>query len=87
MEFLATLADHISDRYRHNIRYFGLLAPRVKGQTHEVVFALLGQERRGKPRRVGWAAALHRSFGIDPIRDRDGQRMHWARRVPPVPRR
>ena len=25
--FLATLADHVPDRYRHNIRYFGLLAP------------------------------------------------------------
>ena len=25
-DFLATLADHVPDRYRHNIRYFGLLA-------------------------------------------------------------
>ena len=31
--FLATLADHIPDRYQHNIRYFGLLAPRVKSDT------------------------------------------------------
>ena len=32
-EFLATLADHVPDRYRHNIRYFGLLAPREVPDT------------------------------------------------------
>ncbi|MEE8609065.1 MAG: transposase, partial [Nitrospiraceae bacterium] len=66
-EFLATLADHVPDRYRHNIRYFGLLAPRVKCQTHHAVFALLGQERLGKPRRLWWAASLQKSFGVDPL--------------------
>ncbi len=44
-EFLATLADHFPDHNRHNIRYFGPLSPRVKGRTHDAVFALLGQER------------------------------------------
>ena len=83
-EFLATLADHVADRYRHAIRYFGLLAPRVKCQTHDAVFALLGQERLGKPRRLRWATSLQRSFGIDPLVDRDGHRMHWTRRVPPA---
>ena len=83
-EFLATLADHVPDRYRHNIRYFGLLAPRVKCQTHDALFALLGQERLGKPSRLRWATSLHRSFGIDPLVDRDGHRMHWTRRVPPA---
>ena len=87
-EFLTTLADHIPDRYRHNIRYFGLLAPRVKGQTHDAVFALLGQERLGKPRRrLRWAASLKKSFGVDPLLDREGQRMRWARRMPPAPTR
>ena len=86
-EFLATLADHIPGRYRHNIRYFGLLAPRVKGHTHDAVFALLGQERLGKPRRLRWAASLQKSFGVDPLLDRAGQRMRWARRVPPAPAR
>ena len=83
-EFLATLADHVPDRYRHNVRYFGLLAPRVKCQTHDAVFALLGQERLGKPRRLWWAASLQKSFRVDPLVDRDGQRMHWTRRVPPA---
>ncbi len=81
-EFLSTLAHHVPDRYRHKVRYFGLLAPRVKCQTHDAVFALLGQERLGKPRRLWWAASLQKSFGIDPLVDRDGQRMRWTRRVP-----
>ena len=84
-EFLTTLADHIPDRYRHNIRYFGLLAPRVKGQTHDAVFALLGQERLGKPRPLRWAASMKKSFGVDPLLDREGQQMRWARRMPPAP--
>jgi len=82
--FLATLADHIPDRYRHNIRYFGLLAPRVKGRTHDAVFAAVGQERLGKPRRVPWAASMKKSFGVDPLLDGDGQRMRWVRRSPPL---
>ena len=83
--FLATLADHVPDRYRHNIRYFGLLAPRVKCQTHDAVFALLGQERLGKPRRLRWATSMQKCFGVDPLMDRDGQRMRWSRRLPPAP--
>ena len=41
-EFLTTLADHIPDRYRHNIRYYGLLAPRVKGGSHNLVLLSSG---------------------------------------------
>lgn len=26
-EFVVALAEHVPDRYRHGIRYFGLLAP------------------------------------------------------------
>ena len=83
--FLATLADHVPDRYRHNIRYFGLLAPRVKSDTHDAVFSLLGQQRLGKPPPLRWAASLQKSFGIDPLLDRDGQQMHWDRQIPPAP--
>ncbi len=82
-EFLAALADHIPDHYRHNIRYFGLLAPRVKSRTHDHVFALLGQERLGKPARLGWAVSINRSFGVDPLLDSEGQRMRWVRSLPP----
>jgi hypothetical protein len=82
-EFLETLAAHIPDRYRHNIRYFGLLAPRVKCESHDRVFALLGQQRRGKPARLGWALSMKRSFGADPLMDSTGECMRWARRLPP----
>ena len=56
----------------------------MKGQTHDAVFALLGQERLGKPRRLRWATSLQKSFGVDPLLDREGKRMRWARRVPPA---
>ena len=48
-EFLATLADHVPDRYRHTVPYFGLLAPRVKCQTHDTVFALVARSGGGSP--------------------------------------
>jgi len=31
-EFVATLGDHVPDRYRHAIRYLGLLAPGSKAR-------------------------------------------------------
>jgi hypothetical protein len=40
-EFVAILAQHILDRYKHSMRYFGLLAPRTKRITSAGVFALL----------------------------------------------
>jgi len=84
-DFVAALADHVPDRYRHNVRYFGLLAPRVKSQTHDALFALLGQKRLGRPCRLRWATSLQKSFGVDPLRDRNGERMRWVGRVPPTP--
>ena len=86
-DFLAALADHVPDRYRHNIRYFGLLSPRSKGRTHDTVFALLGQERRGKPWRLSWAALIKKSFGVDPLLDGQGNRMRWRERLEPIRRR
>ncbi len=81
-DFVARLADHVPDRYRNNIRYFGLLAPRTKARTHDTVFALLGQERLGKPRRLSWAASIRKSFGVDPLLDEQGDRMRWVGRLP-----
>ena len=81
-DFVARLADHVPDRYRNNIRYFGLLAPRTKARTHDTVFALLGQERLGKPRRLSWAASIRKSFGVDPLLDEQGDRMRWVSRLP-----
>jgi hypothetical protein len=82
-EFVAILAEHVPDRYRHAIRYFGLLAPRSKARTSAAVFALLGQQKRSRPRRLGWAFSRRRDFGVDPLIDRRGQAMHWIGRLSP----
>jgi hypothetical protein len=79
-EFVATLAEHVPDRYRHAIRYFGLLAPRSKART---VFALLGQQKRSRPRRLSWAFSRRRDFGVDPLIDRRDQPMRWVGRLKP----
>jgi hypothetical protein len=84
--FVAALSEHVPDRYRHAIRYFGLLAPGSKGRTSAALFALLGQEKRPLPPRLGWANALRKCFGVDPLIDSSGQSMHWAGRLKPVPR-
>ncbi len=51
-DFVALLAEHVPDRYRHAVRYFGLMAPRSKGRTATAIFLLLGQKRRPRPRRL-----------------------------------
>jgi hypothetical protein len=84
-EFVATLAEHVPDRYRHGVRYFGLLAPRSNARTSAAVFALLRQQKRPSPRRLGWAFLLKRDFGKDPTVDRLGQPMRWAGRLKPCP--
>jgi len=43
------------------------------------------QTRLGKPRRLRWATSLQKGFGVDPLRDRNGERMRWVGRVPPTP--
>src|SRR5439155_10543244 len=82
-EFVATLAEHVPDRYQHGIRYFGLLAPGSRARTSAAVFALLGQQKRPRPRRLSWAYSLRRDFGVDPLIDRGGQPMHWVGRLSP----
>jgi hypothetical protein len=82
-QFVDALADHVNDRYRHAIRYFGLLAPGSKAQTSAALFVLLGQQKRSRPRRLSWANSLRKHFGVDPLRDTRGQRMHWVGRLKP----
>jgi hypothetical protein len=85
-DFVALLAEHIPDRYRHAIRYFGLLAPRARNRTSAAMFALVGQDKRPRPRRLTWQASLQKYFRVDPLIDSHGQSMHWARRLKPVAR-
>lgn len=79
-QFVRLLATHVPDRYRHGIRYFGILAPRAKNQHYSGLFLLLGQQRRLRPKRLGWRDSLLKYFGIDPLIDSRGELMHWVRR-------
>jgi hypothetical protein len=84
-EFVSTLGEHVPDHYQHGIRYFGLLAPRSNARTSDAVFALLRQQKRPLPRRLGWAFILKRTFGKNATIDRCGQPMHWSGRLKPRP--
>jgi hypothetical protein len=83
VEFVAMLAAHILDRYRHGIRHFGLLAPRSIAHTSTSLFLILGQNRRPRPKRLSWSFSLRRDFGIDPLKDSKGQTMKWIGRLQP----
>jgi hypothetical protein len=82
-DFVALLAEHVPDRYRHAVRYFGLLAPRSKRRAITAIFLLLGQQRRPRPRRLGWAYSIRRDFGNDPLIDSRGEPMNWVGRLSP----
>ena len=82
-EFIDRLSNQVPDRYANNVRYFSLLAPRVKGRLYGFVFHLLGQSQRSKPRRLPWAQSLERHFGSNPLVDSGGRPMHWVRRLSP----
>jgi hypothetical protein len=62
------------------IRYFGLLAPRAKGQTSAGLFVLLRQTKHPRQPRLSWRSSLLKSFGFDPLTDSRGQQMRRIRR-------
>lgn len=80
-EFVSMLAQHVPDRYRHAVRPFGLLSPRTKAKNLSAVFTLLGQKKRTRPQRLGWAFSIRRHFRVDPLTDKNGERMRWAGRL------
>jgi hypothetical protein len=82
-EFIGRWAQHISERYQHAVRSFGLFAPRALGQTSAAIFVILRQERRPRPKPRPWAGSIERDFGYDPLLDNTGKRMKWARRLAP----
>ena len=82
--FVAMLQEHVPDRGRHAMRYFGLLAPRSKASTRAAVFFLLRQKWRPHPRRLSWRWLRRKTFGLDPLRDSVGQTMRWVGRLSSV---
>ena len=83
-EFVDILMQHVPDRGRHAMRYFGLLAPRFKACTWAAVFLLLGQKQRPHPPRLSWRRLRYKTFGIDPLIDTVGNLMHRVGHLAPV---
>jgi len=85
-DFLQMLADHVPEKYRHSIRYYGLLAPRTRNRALTILYRLLGQKRRVRPRPLCWAELIKKSFGWNPLVDRQGQSMRFlGKYFPAVP--
>jgi Putative transposase/Transposase zinc-binding domain len=82
-EFIDRWTQHIPERYQHGVRSFGLFGPRALRQTSAAIFAILGQERRPRPKPRPWADSVKRDFGHDPLLDQTGKRMKWVRRLAP----
>ena len=85
--FIDRWAQHIPEDYQHAVRSFGLFAPRSLSQPSAVIFAILRQERRPRPKPRPWADSIKRDFGYDPLLDHKGKRMKWTRRLAPNPSR
>jgi hypothetical protein len=73
--FLRTLMDHVPDHYLHSVRYYGSLAPRARGRSSAILFKLLGQTRRPRPRWLPWAEMINKYFGRNPLIDSRGRPM------------
>jgi hypothetical protein len=82
-EFVRALGEHVPDRYRNAIRYFGLLAPRSKEQTADGLLTLLRQHKRTLVK-LSWAASLRKHFNVDPLVDSRGRDMRWVGRMNPT---
>lgn len=83
-EFVRILADHVPDKYRHSIRYYGLLAPRSRNRCLAILYRSLGQVRRPRPRRLSWAELIRKSFGGNPLIDSRGRPMRYVGQYFPV---
>jgi Putative transposase len=82
-DFVDRWAQHIPERHQHAVRGFALFSPRSLSQTSAAIFAILGQERKPRPKPRPWADSLKRDFGRDPLLDRVGKRMRWTGRMKP----
>ena len=84
-EFIDRWAQHMPQRYRHSVRYFGLFAPRRWARVAAAVFTILGTERRLKPKRLPWALGIQQLGGPNPLLDREGQPMKFIKHLSPEP--
>jgi hypothetical protein len=83
-EFIDRWAQHVPQRYRHSVRYFGLFGPRRWSRVAAAAFALIGEKQRPRPKRRPWAIAVERLSGRNPLVDSKGNRMKFVRHLAPV---
>jgi len=83
-QFIQILADHVPDKHVHSVRYYGLLAPRSRSRAFAIMFKLLGQKRRPRPRRLSWEEMIVKYFGRNPRIDSRGQLMENVGRHCPL---
>ena len=65
--FIARFVQHIPDKGFRMIRYYGVLANRVRSALLPKVYALLEQSTPS-PLTIRWSTLQQRSFGLDPLR-------------------
>jgi len=83
-EFIDRWAQHLPERYRHTVRYFGLFAPRRWAQVAAAAFTLLGKQQRPCPKRLPWAVAIQELGDANPLVDDKGQSMKFVRHIAPI---
>jgi hypothetical protein len=79
IEFVRLLVQHVPQKYRHSVRYFGLLAPRTKANTRSALYFILGHATPVVPARLSWRNSLIKYFDFDPLIDSHGEEMRWIR--------
>lgn len=66
-EFIRRFIQHIPDIGLRMIRYYGLLANRVRTKTLKILATVLGTVKEHILLKAYYASLLYRSFGIDPF--------------------
>lgn len=82
-EFIRRFVLHVPHRGLHGVRYFGLLAPRLRSTRYRAFLRLASLPFPLRVRRRRWAESLRETFGFDPLIDSSGNRMTWSHRLPP----
>ena len=65
--FIARFVQHIPEKGFRMIRYYGVLANRVRSALLPTVYALL-EQASPQTVRLQWSTLSQRSFGLDPLR-------------------
>ena len=68
-DFISRFIQHIPDIGFRMIRYFGVLANRVRGRLLPIIYQLLGQQRLCKKvaQQLSFASLMISSFGVNPL--------------------